>query len=734
MIRERAQAQFAGRREQVTQFAENLHTDPESQAQFLFHVRGVGGVGKSTLLRHWQELARAASAVTAVVDEGDVHDVPQALSELARQMAGQTGSFKEFDRAAEQYRRELEAANPVALAGETGAYGGEASTSSRVVAQAALGAASLIPVAGGVVSAVTNPDSAALGLDRLRAGARARHRRADAAEVSRAFVAELQRLCEHYPWVVLCFDTWEQTGRYLGGWLRDLLWEGAFGSVPANVIVVLAGRDELSERDWAPLRSQVADVPLDVFTEAETRDMLARRGVTESTVVETIWHLSMGLPLIVELLALTRPESAGDVTDGGNAVDSAVERFVQWITNPLQRETALACALAPQLNEDVFAAVAPREARHLWAWLCEQPFVTSRGNFKQYHAVVRASMLRQQRARSPQRWNEAHIRLAEIHGSWCAAAERALAPDKRWDDPWWRQSRLGEIYHLLCAEPTVGIAFALEQGVQAAGAVTAVLRQWTDTLQQAANDTAEPVLLVWAQRLQDAVAGEEPAVAALTALLAHGGLDSVTQAWAHTYRGYHLYLADQNEEAITELGRAIATDPGNSRAWAYRGNVHLWLNHFDRAAEDLTTALELAPDDARILGCRGDCHRQAGNYAEAIDDLTAALDIDPALHLARVTRGITHRMAGRDDQAREDLTTVVKIDPTNEWALVNRGVVHQKAGRYEDAVADFTAALEIKPTDALALLNRGKVYQKMGRYKDAVADFTATLGIAPPTP
>jgi hypothetical protein len=82
-------------------------------------------------------------------------------------------------------------------------------------------------------------------------------------------------------------------------------------------------------------------------------------------------------------------------------VDTAVERFVQWITDPLQHETVLACALAPQLNEDIFAAAAPREARGLRAWLCGQPFVTSRGDFKQYHAVVRASMVRQQRAHFP---------------------------------------------------------------------------------------------------------------------------------------------------------------------------------------------------------------------------------------------------------------------------------------------------------------------------------------------
>ncbi|GAA3820791.1 hypothetical protein [Streptomyces chiangmaiensis] len=274
-----------GRRTQVSLFTENLAKDPLSErdpAEFLFHVRGVGGVRKSTLLRQWGDVARRAGAVTAVVDEGDVHGVVQSLSELARQLADETGPLKGFDRAVEQFRREQQAAaEPVPAEGAGGAEGG-ASLSSRLVSQATLGAVSLIPGAS-MVTAMANPEATAQGLDRLRAGAGARGRRGrarGAAEVSRAFVTELDRLCGQHRWVVLFFDTWEQTGRYLDGWLRDLL-QDAFGSLPANVMVVLAGRDELVEREWAQLRTVVVDVPLEVFTEVETRALLATRGMTD---------------------------------------------------------------------------------------------------------------------------------------------------------------------------------------------------------------------------------------------------------------------------------------------------------------------------------------------------------------------------------------------------------------------------------------------------------------------
>ncbi|MFE9846627.1 hypothetical protein [Streptomyces goshikiensis] len=402
LIRQRAKARFVGRRAQLALFTENLSKDPQSEedpAEFLFHVRGVGGVGKSTLLRQWQEVARRADAVTAVVDENDVHGVQQALAELARQLAEQTGPRKEFDKAVEQFRRDQ------AAQGEPMPVAGEVSVSSRVVTQAALGAASLMPGAG-VMTAMVNPDAAAQGLDRLRSASQARARRqgarSDEAALSKAFVAELERLCHRYRWVVLFFDTWEQTARYLDGWLLSLL-EEEFGRVPANVMVVLAGRDELAEREWASLRAQVADVPLEVLTEAETRSLLTARGVSEPGVVEAVLRLSMGLPLLVELLALARPHTAEEVDAGGDLADVAVERFVQWITDPQQREAVRACALPLQLNQDVFAAAAGPEAAGLWEWLCGQPFVSGRGGFKHYHEVVRASMLRQERIRSPPR-------------------------------------------------------------------------------------------------------------------------------------------------------------------------------------------------------------------------------------------------------------------------------------------------------------------------------------------
>lgn len=67
----------------------------------------------------------------------------------------------------------------------------QASVSSRVVTQAALGAASLLPGAG-VITAMENPDAAAQGLDRLRSASQARARRRGGAGVATDCVVAVQ--------------------------------------------------------------------------------------------------------------------------------------------------------------------------------------------------------------------------------------------------------------------------------------------------------------------------------------------------------------------------------------------------------------------------------------------------------------------------------------------------------------------------------------------------------------
>ena len=104
--RRHGRAGFVGRRGELAVFRETFARDPEEvDFPFLFHVRGNGGVGKSTLVRQWEAAAREqASVVTAFVDD-DVHDALEAMETVSARLGQQGHPLKRFDKQLAIYRQ-----------------------------------------------------------------------------------------------------------------------------------------------------------------------------------------------------------------------------------------------------------------------------------------------------------------------------------------------------------------------------------------------------------------------------------------------------------------------------------------------------------------------------------------------------------------------------------------------------------------------------------------------------
>ncbi len=119
------------------------------------------------------------------------------------------------------------------------------------------------------------------------------------------FVADLQRLATDRP-LALFFDTYERTAPILDGWLRELV-DGRYGDLPANLTITIAGQHGLDANLWSDYLSELEQMPLTPFSEAEARDPLAQHDVTDQRVVEVILDLSGRLPLLLAMLAEGKP-------------------------------------------------------------------------------------------------------------------------------------------------------------------------------------------------------------------------------------------------------------------------------------------------------------------------------------------------------------------------------------------------------------------------------------------
>lgn len=737
LIRQRARAGFVGREAERALFTGNFDIPPgDARRRFRFHVHGSAGVGKTFLVRELAQLSRERGALTAYVDES-AGSVPEALDVLCRQFLDQGRRLKELERRLAAYRErrhEAEAAAVAALAAEPEAP----SDGSRAAVELGLGLLDTAVPGAGLVTRAVPVDRLAQGADRLRAGLSARFRSPEDVDLvltpekvlTPVLLDELRAAASAVPGIVLFFDTYERTGPFLDPWLYDVLTKPEqYGGLPAAVVVVTAGQRRLPDARWSGLDS-VTEVPLAPFTDAEARGLLAARGVVAEPVVAEVLRLTGGLPVLVSTLAEARP---GGLADVGDPSATAVERFLRWESDPVRRRVALTCALPRRLDADVFRALVDcpdDETDALYDWLRSLPFVVEHGGWVRYHDVVRAPMLRLERRRSPRGWAARQRRLAEVFGAWRAETEGGRGAEELWADEEWRELRLSESYHRLCAGAREALPEVLSESVAACDAGDTVAVRWARALAEAGEDAGAGEAGRWGSELGAALA-EGGVPAALGLLVRAAGFEAALNARALAVRGRALRDAGAYEEALVEYGRAVALDPGLARAYRGRAHTHAALGDHEAAIADLDQALALAPDGARWWAIRGEFHRVLGRYDEAVRDLDHALSLDPALDFAWASRGAVRLGHGDPEAALPDLDRALELNPDYPWALARRARGWRALGEPERQLADLDRALAIDPDWAWGRCERGDALRAAGRYEESLTDLDVALELDP---
>lgn len=502
----------------------------------------------------------------------------------------------------------------------------------------------MIPVVGALAGAV-DPVPVAQAADRMRAAVGARMRSHEdvrlvldpVGRLTPVFLEDLAGAASGQPWMVLIFDVYERSGPALHDWLCAVAVAESTVELPLNVQIVVSGQGPLTPLCWEAARDLTVEVPLDVFTEAEARTLIEHQGISDEQVVEVILRLSGRLPVLVHMLAQSRPRSAGDVDDPSG---TAVGRFLKWERDPARRAAASLCALPLQFDEDVYRRTVLDESAAPYSWIRTLAFVSDRNGQCRYHHVVRASMLRLQRAQSPARWRAGHEALAEIHRERREARETDSSADDHWEDVEWRTHCLNETYHRLCADPQRALPRALLETAQSCELRNGSARRWAQMILQAGQDTDDVRLTEWGRRLTEA-SGEAQtvdAVLVLDTLLGHPGLTTGGKASTRAVRGQAHLDAHRPEQALADFTAALTLEPQRSSFFIDRAFTHIRLNRHDEALGDMDRAVRLDPDSSWVYLCRGHARRWAGDPEGAVEDFTTVIGLDPEHDVAWAMR------------------------------------------------------------------------------------------------
>ncbi|WP_079035076.1 tetratricopeptide repeat protein [Streptomyces hirsutus] len=783
LIQRRRRAGLVARSAELDLFRANFDTPPEDERhRFLFHVHGNAGVGKTFLVREFEQIARERGALTAYVDES-AGSVPEALEVMCRQFAAQGHRFKSLERLLVSHRERLHEAEAAALAALAPEVEGTPSAGSMAVARAGLAGLGMVPGVG-PFAGILDPAQLAQGADRLRAGLSARFRSHEDVQLvlspesalTPVLVDELSDAAADVPWAVLLLDTYEQTGRFLDGWLHDLMTTDRHGLLPATIVVVTAGQRRADPARWSGFADHMTALPLAPFTEAEVRGLLAARGVVADPVVAEVLRLTGGLPVLVSTLAESRPTGPDDVEDPSV---TAVDRFLKWEQDPVRRAAALAGALPRWLDADVFGAVlegseAERECGdsqldELYGWLRGLPFVGEQASRLRYHDVVRAPMLRMQRTWFPRGWAERQRRLAAVFLRWREEVEAGRDTAELWADEEWRELRLAESYHLLCARERSVPAQALRDLVEACDQGESVAGRWTRLLEDAGRDAGLEAVARWGRELSEALdAGGTHAVMVrlldrlpspppLTPpdVLPRDAMDAVRRLRPRP-------AAEDDRDLLSarvDRTETPAAVPPQARPpeEASPGEVPRTAGPFQGSLPGAVTAgpapVGAAPDGAAPAG-----GEPVGAVPDSAQDMDMDMDMDvdedvdedagerepsgwwdvelPPATAARIRRSQAVALAARGDYATAlvHLRQAAGLAPDDSKTFALMGEYHRARQVYPAALRDLRKALTLDPAHSYAWASLGATRLALGNPAAALADLDRALELEPDYP
>ena len=575
-------------------------------------------------------------------------------------------------------------------------------------------------------------------------------------ELTRVFVDELNQLAKSRVLlgsqrvkkrrVIMFFDTFEQLAAEAVPWLLNYFLPA---DISSSIVLMIAGRDpiERSISDDTKRWLQYSDdetiywIPLNSFTEDETRAYLIKRNITDPERIATIWQLSQGLPLYLSLLT-SNPRGKVDPTA------DVVANFLRWIPEKeqIKRQFALDAALFSRpFNQDDLAAftyLPENELPSLYSWLIAQPFVRSQDGRYSYHDLAQELFRRHLFQRSKKGYYATRRALANHYQQLLEEME-VVEGDEVYSSPEWLELNLALAYQLLLlpdeVSPTKAIELILKTfqhtDAEQNGEIAKFLRELSE--KQASIQISIGAHQATKHLLQyiEADASSQDRLTAATALIERVepllSFSPDVRAKIYNDRGLAYHFLKDYQRAIADFDRAIELNPRYVWAYGSRGWVYRFLKDYQRAIADFDRAIELNPKYAWAYGSRGLAYHFLKDYQRAIADFDRAIELNPKYTWAYGSRGRAYQVLKDYQRAIADFDRAIELDPRNAWTYEQRGTVYRKLRNYQWALEDYDHAVELDPNYVWAYVHRGITYIMLKGHRRAIADFDRALELDP---
>ena len=724
---------FVGREKQINTFLDNLKLGVDHNSfKNIFNISGAGGMGKTTLVKKYEEYALEHGMKTVYVDFEDtnLYPVPSVMDYIADQLEDSKKSFKPFSKKYKDYFEKKSKfssqLNPNSTMVE--------SIASDTVKLGMSAAAELIP-GGGIVKDFLPVDTMAEGTGKLVNLAWSKFGNNDDVELvlqpqkilSPMWLEGLYDFTENNS-VCLIFDNYETSNPKFDIWLEKLMAFEFGEDVPYNLLILISGRKSLDASRWSKHKDLMRRITLHPFSDAEAIQYLNDNGITDKKTVTKILEISGNLPVFLSLFVL---ENSTEVIDHASLpTEKVVKHFLRRIENPRKREIARLGAIPRYLNLDITRRLLkdpkPSESQRLYDWL-KQSIVQKRGGKWTYHPIIRQQMINFIQEDSNEDWTRINLAIADYYDSLGNALGFNDDKEARKSDKW-LEYRLEYHYHSLCAHRHGHLSEFFKDFIESLSynlQNLEVFKAWLEGFRHANSieinsdwdKSLEMGLETMIKRENDK--GEK----FFKKLISSKWFDEDEEllAWLHHLVGWCYNITEKVDLSIKYYHKAIAICP-EKRSWSYGNLAGIYEDqeNWELAEKNFLKALEFEHDDRLEFLNRytGFLYRQK-RYEEGIKYGTEAIKINSKDYSSNELLGLNYFYTNEYKLAIKYFKQTVGMDPLNSRPYRNLAISYERVDKKKKVISTYKKYVKNNPTDIMSHYYLSEAYKKQDKFEQA---------------
>jgi tetratricopeptide (TPR) repeat protein len=194
-------------------------------------------------------------------------------------------------------------------------------------------------------------------------------------------------------------------------------------------------------------------------------------------------------------------------------------------------------------------------------------------------------------------------------------------------------------------------------------------------------------------------------------------------------------LQGRMPEAIAEVEKALARDPGKKQLQVLRANLLVRSNRLDEAIGVYQTMSSAEPKNADLWVRLGQSYRLKGDLNAALEAFKRASQAAPGDTNALLQIGLLMENTGKRDQAKPIYEQILKLEPDHFVALNNLAYIKAEEGTdLDQALAMAQRALQKYPSAHEISDTLGWIYIKKNLSEDAVRVLSELVKNAPTNP